>query len=170
MRYTIIFTLSLTILIGCDNKPAKEIESPDQAQATKYPLPAVPIKSLDNDTIMLNEVGLDKDFIVVLFESGCDFCHKEAKSMDSIATEFKGIPVFFLSSDPLDVIEEYKNQYFQSDVDEFVFGSIDLQHMKVLADNEPIFPTIMWFGKNGGLKVRNRGFIDPDRIIRTIKQ
>ena len=158
------------IAFSCTTKPTGNTTEKPDTTPRKFPLPVVPIQSLKGDTVMLNEVGLDRDFVVVLFESGCEFCQYETKSIDSVAPEFKDIPVLFLSSQPLDSVRDYKNTYFKSKMDEFIFGSIDLEHMKVLADHEPKFPTIMWFGKSGGLKVRNRGLIAPDRILRTIKQ
>lgn len=163
-----IYYLPLLFVIACTSKPSEQPkveEVPD-----RFPLPEVSIYESNGDTLKMNEIGMDKDFVVILFESTCDYCHKETLSIDSIADQFEEIPVLFLSTESVDTVRSYRSKYFTSTMDEFVFGRISLEHMKILADDVPAFPTVMWFSKNGGLKVRNRGLIAPDRIVRTIRQ
>lgn len=137
-------------------------------QSEKTSLPDVEISTLRNESTSLEEIGNEKDVLVILYRSNCDFCKKETTGIHEIASQFEGIELVFLSKEELPVIRKYKQTYFPTNLDNITFGKTSERTLNELANDDLVYPYILWYNKDKVLRTRRKGMVSPERILQVI--
>ena len=105
--------------------------------------------------------------VIVYFNSECDCCQREVKSIEDNITSFDPTNILFISSKTISVIRHFKDQFdfsahlhvkflkINEDVVYPTFGSISVPHLLI-------------YGTNGVLKKEYKGEIKVATIIKHI--
>lgn len=97
--------LPLLILFGC--APPKDKES--NATAGRNDLPLLEVSTTDGKQLHLKD--LSGKVVLVLFQTDCDHCQREATAIQENLSAFKDYSLYFISTTALHDIDAFASEY-----------------------------------------------------------
>lgn len=107
--------------------------------------------------------------VFIYFNSECDFCQHEAKDISNTIEKFKNTQFIFVSIEPIEVIQNFAEQYNlnnQSNIT-FLHDNLDIFHNRFGARS---IPYILIYNKNQELIKKHKGQLNAKGILNTINQ
>jgi thioredoxin-related protein len=162
-----VVALCITCFLGCKEK--KEVVAPPvvetTAPAVKNERPVMHIKLTDGTDVDLSAIN-DK-LVLILFQPDCDDCQNESKNIQKRIADFKDYKLYFISSYPLEVIQQFAVDYHLTGLQNVYFGMTTVQD--VLNNYGPIHaPSIFVYTKEGKLLKSFSGTTDVEKIIEVL--
>lgn len=105
------------------NKKEKPVEIP-QAKAEVNQLPYLNFVKLDGTRMTAHD--LPGKTILVMFNTDCDHCQREAKAISDNLDSFKGYTLYFLASESVDNIQKFAVDYHLAGLDNVLFGRAEV--------------------------------------------
>lgn len=107
--------------------------------------------------------------VFIYFNSECDFCQHEAKDISNTIERFKNTQFIFVSVEPIEVIQNFAEQYNlnnQSNIT-FLHDNLDIFHNRFGATS---IPYILIYNKNQELIKKHKGQLNAKGILNAINQ
>jgi thioredoxin-related protein len=96
------------MLLGCDQKKEeKQTETPTVAE--KNDRPVMQVTLVDGKQIEMST--REENMILIFFQPDCDHCQHEAEDIEKRMNEFKDYNLYFISSHPMDIIQQFAVDY-----------------------------------------------------------
>jgi peroxiredoxin len=100
---------SLFCLVICFALTSCKEKKPQLSESTVNDLPKMAITTLDNSQLAINE--LEGNNILILFQSDCDHCQREAKEIREHLNSFREYDIYFISADQFQAIQKFGSDY-----------------------------------------------------------
>lgn len=144
---------------GSKEKPVEQIvEAPAINER-----PSMKIALADGNQVDVK--ALSHKMVLVLFQPDCDHCQREAKEIHDHLGAFKDYQVYFISSHPMQVINQFSKDYQLDNKPNvhFAFTTVD----NVLNNFGPISaPSLYIYSEQGKLVKKFNGETDIQEIIK----
>jgi peroxiredoxin len=123
-RIFIFFFAAITALClwNCDQAARKPIETPQQETNE---LPYLDYKTLNGEASTTRT--LPGNSILILFNTDCDHCQREATEISEKNEAFKNYEILFIASDSVHQIENFSKTYHLADKPNVKFGRAEYQ-------------------------------------------
>jgi len=113
--------LSLFLIVKTFNK----IEGKKQISENISRLPDLKITTPDLNNIKINTISNHKYLILIAFNTTCDICHHEIKSILDNIEKFDGVKIAMLSSEPMDSIIKFQKKYELNKYSSILLGQVN---------------------------------------------
>ncbi len=121
-KLSIGFFLMLVILTGACNQ-SKKVEEPIKQEINE--LPYLTYQTLKGDTVSTRT--LPGGSILILFNTECDHCQREAKEISEKLEAFKNYELLFIAADSVHKIDNFSKTYNLADKPNVKFGRAEYQ-------------------------------------------
>lgn len=74
-------------------------------------LPTFVFKELDGEIFRSLDISDQRSFMIVLFNTTCDYCHDKMAKLIEYSSEFEHSQILFISSESIAEISKFKTQY-----------------------------------------------------------
>jgi peroxiredoxin len=161
-----ILLFSFLILSACvkKEKPVEEVVEKEKAPTViKNERPVMTFTLTDGGQVDAHE--LDDKMVLVLFQPDCDHCQMEAKQIKNRLEAFKDYELYFISSHPMALIQEFAKDYQLVNIPNVHFGYTSVQ--SVWNNYGGISaPSIYIYSKEGRLVESFEGQVDVEVVIK----
>lgn len=113
----LLILLPLIFILSQCNKPEKKIPV---AKNEINELPYLVFSNLDGTAASTRD--LPGASILILFNTDCDHCQREATSIREKLSSFKGYTLQFIASDPVEIIQKFARDYQLDNQPNVMFG------------------------------------------------
>jgi thioredoxin-related protein len=120
--FVFFFSVMSIGLWNCDQPAKKPIETPKQEINE---LPYLDYKTLTGESSSTRT--LPGSSILILFNTDCDHCQREAKEIGEKSEAFKNYELLFIASDSIHQIESFAKTYHVADKPNIKFGRAEGQ-------------------------------------------
>ncbi|MBT1706379.1 peroxiredoxin family protein [Chryseosolibacter indicus] len=161
-RIAMYICLVLILIQSCskNEKSAEQKHTPEHDDR-----PAMRLSMADGNDV--NVKDLNTKIVLVLFQPDCDHCQREAKEIQQHADAFKDYQVYFISSNPMEIIVKFGEDYELNKQANFHFAQTTVE--SVLNTYGPIAtPSVYIYSKNGKLVKQFNGETDIQEIIKVL--
>lgn len=107
--------------------------------------------------------------IFIYFNSECDFCQHEAKSISGNLDSFKNVQFIFVSTEPIEIIKQFSKKYNLDNQPNITFLYDSNSTFSSRFDANSI-PYILIYNKNQKLIKKNKGQLNAKGILRALQQ
>lgn len=107
--------------------------------------------------------------IFIYFNSDCDFCQHEAKSISDNLESFKNVQFIFVSSEPISTIIGFSEQHNMNKHQNVTFLYDNLDTFSSRFDANSI-PYILIYNKNQKLIKKHKGQLNANGILRALQE
>lgn len=107
--------------------------------------------------------------IFIYFNSECDFCQHEAQSISDNLDNFKNVQFIFLSTEPIETIKQFAEQYNLNNKQNIIFLYDNLDTFSNRFDANSI-PYLLVYDKNQKLIKKHKGQFNANGILRVLQQ
>lgn len=107
--------------------------------------------------------------IFIYFNSECDFCKHEAQSINNNLDNFKNVQFIFVSTEPIEIIKQFAEQYTLSNQPNITFLYDNLSTFSSQFDANSI-PYLLIYDQNQKLIKKHKGQINAKGILRVLQQ
>lgn len=159
----IVFT-SLTFLI--QKVVSKTLHKREISQKLEV-LPAFKLTKTDETAFTNEHLKSGVATIFIYFNSTCDYCQHEARSISQNISDFKNAQLIFISTEPIAVIKKFAKSYQLANVDNVLF----------LHDKDWIFatefgantiPFLLIYDEDKKLLAKHRGQIKAENVLKLL--
>lgn len=161
LLFSLLFYLGYNIIIK--SKEKKEITKQIQT------IPKFELKTLDSIPFTNSNLKPDLNTIFIYFNSECDFCHHEAKSISQNLNQFKTVQFVFVSTEAIDTIKQFSKEYKLNNQPNITFLYDNAFHFTNQFNAQSI-PYILIYNKNNELIIKHNGQLNANGILRVINQ
>jgi peroxiredoxin len=161
--FHLIVLISLEF-IGCTNTSTENKKEAVDAIAKKGDLPSMNFTTLNGT--QMNTQSLKGKSILILFQSDCDHCQREAKEIREHIEAFKDYAVYFISADPMPAIEKFAKDYDLLSQANFSFGMTTVEN--VLNSFGPIPAPSVYIYSDQALVQKFNGEVSIDKILQAL--
>jgi thioredoxin-related protein len=153
------------MLLGCDQKKEeKQTETPTVAE--KNDRPVMQVTLVDGKQIEMST--REENMILIFFQPDCDHCQHEAEDLEKRMSEFKDYNLYFISSHPMDIIQQFAVDYKLVKYPNIYLGRTSVE--SVLNNYGPVdAPSIFIYTKAGKLIKSFKGQTPVDDIVNALK-
>lgn len=141
------------------NKIAKQLQN----------IPKFELKTLDNISFSNADLKQNTSTIFIYFNSDCDFCHHEAKSISQNLNKFKNIQFIFVSFEEAEAIKKFAELYKLYNQEKIVFLEDKKAEFSTQFDVNSI-PYILIYNQKKQLIKKNKGQLNANGILRALNQ
>jgi peroxiredoxin len=157
----LLFFLNYNIVLKSNekNKITKQLQT----------IPKFELKTLDNVSFTNENLKPNLNTIFIYFNSDCDYCHHEAKSISQNLKKFKNVQFVFVSYEEITVIKEFSELYKLNNQKKITFlednkGEFSIQF------NANSIPYILIYNKKKELIKKHNGQLNANGILRVLNQ
>ena len=106
----------------------------------------------------------DKNKLIIYFNSTCDLCGYEAKSIQEEIDQFSTVQILFISDEEIEEIQKFGIDH----------GLTEIENVHVLQDQNYLFanqlhisstPFLLFYNKNNQLITSHKGQLMPNRMV-----
>lgn len=141
------------------NKTAKRIQT----------IPKFELKTLNNVSFSNTDLKQNTSTIFIYFNSDCDFCHHEAKSISQNLDKFKNVQFIFVSFEEIKDIKKFAELYKLDSQENIIFLE-DKKGVFSIQFNANSIPYILIYNQNNNLIKKHKGQLNANGILRVLKQ
>jgi peroxiredoxin len=170
MKRYLLFLVLAVHFFGCEQKPKSDEHA---VAAANEPSKVVekderPVMQINlSDGRQIEPKTLNKPSILIFFQPDCDHCQHEAQDIEKRLSEFSAYEIYFISSHPMEVIQQFAKDYKLEDKPNVFFGSTSVE--SVLNNYGAISaPSIYVYTAEGKLKKSFNGQTDVQQIIQML--
>jgi cytochrome oxidase Cu insertion factor (SCO1/SenC/PrrC family) len=161
-KSTLLLVALFALLISCKTKPKEEATvEPSQPQVYND-FPEMQITLLNGTKREANQ--LPGKTIIILFFPDCDHCQRESKAIQEKIDAFKDYTLYFLSTNPVEEIQEFANEYKLNSIANVKFGQIAPDRVFVNFGSIPT-PSLYIYSAERRLKKQFNGETPVEQII-----
>ena len=120
MMKRILFLILVTVLFS---QCTKEEKKPPVVQREINELPYLAFNNLDGTPTTTRD--LPGGSIIILFNTDCDHCQREAKAIQEKLPSFKESTLLFIAADPVESIQKFANDYGLANQPNVRFGKAE---------------------------------------------
>lgn len=119
-----ITLVGLAIYYFGNNDESTVAQEPTKSPVVVNDLPYLNFTKLDGAVITAHD--LPGKTILVMFNSDCDHCQREAKEISEKINLFKDYTLYFLASDPAENIQKFAVDYGLANLGNVIFGRAEV--------------------------------------------
>ena len=120
MNRFFVLTLCGLIVLGCKTETPRQEPQAEVVGVQQNDLPAIRLTFPDGKKTTARELG--GKTVLVLFQTDCDHCQREAEQIAAFSKSFEKYKVYFISSSPLSEILKFADTYHLRDKPNFFFA------------------------------------------------
>lgn len=163
-----ITLIILTVLSYLIYNVSKKIEFKNTVEEKLRTIPNFSFVSINNIEFTNNDLDPNKATIFIYFNSECDYCHHEAKSIHDNISDFTDINIIFISTENIEIIAKFAQKY----------NLINQPNVTFLFDGAETFsnqfdataiPYLLIYNRNQELVKRHKGQLKAESIIKLLK-
>ena len=159
----LLLVVLLALLISCKTKPKEEEPVVQQSKPQVYnDFPDMSITLLNSTKLEAKE--LPGKTILILFFPDCDHCQRESKAIQAKIDAFKDYTLYFLSTTPVEEIQDFANEYKLDSIANVKFGQIAPDKVFVNFGSIPT-PSLYIYSAKRKLKKQFNGETTVEQII-----
>jgi len=141
------------------NEIAKQIQT----------IPKFKLKTLDSIPFTNSNLKPNLNTIFIYFNSECDFCQHEAKSISQNLNKFKTVQFIFVSTEAINTIKQFSEKHKLNNQPNITFLYDKAFHFTNLFNAQSI-PYILIYNQNNELIKKQNGQLNANGILRVINQ
>ncbi|WP_340155371.1 redoxin domain-containing protein [uncultured Winogradskyella sp.] len=141
------------------NKIAKQIKT----------IPQFELQTLDRIPFTNANLKPNTSIIFIYFNSECDFCQHEAKSISNNLNDFKNVQFIFVSTEDIAIIKQFSAEYELNNKPNITFLYDNSSHFANQFNAQSI-PYILIYNQNNQLIRKQNGQLNANGILRVINQ
>jgi peroxiredoxin len=141
------------------NKIAKQIKT----------IPKFEFLTLEQQPFNKANLKPNLNTIFIYFNSECEFCQHEAKSISQNLNKFKNVQFIFISFEKTEAIKKFTELYKLDNQENIVFLE-DKKAMFSTLFNANSIPYILIYNKNNRLIKKHKGQLNAKGILRALQQ
>lgn len=161
LLFSLIFYLGYNIIIK--SKEKKEIAKQIQT------IPKFELKTLDSIPFTNSNLKSELNTIFIYFNSECDFCQREAKSISQNFYQFKNVQFVFVSFEQKEVIKKFAELYKLDNQENVIFLEDEKGEFSKTFNANSI-PYILIYNQNNELIKKHKGQLNANGILRVLNQ
>ncbi|CAD5255224.1 MULTISPECIES: redoxin domain-containing protein [unclassified Imperialibacter] len=155
--------LAIGAIAWLATKSMQMLAAKEERQKHVQSLPAFKFMSVDEHQLALSALAGESALVLVAFNSACDHCQYEAKSISGIIDSYPDTQFIFLSEEPLDTIRHFQSTYFPVASSNITFGQTSIVDLHETFGSLS-YPNIFIYGKDGKLLKEFKGETKPEAI------
>jgi peroxiredoxin len=132
-------------------------------------IPKFELKTLDSISFTNSNLKTNLSTIFVYFNSECDLCHYEAKSISDNLNKFKNVQFIFVSTESIAIIRQFSEEYKLSNQNNITF-LYDFDNQFTNQFKAQFIPYILIYNKNNELIKKQKGQLNSNGILRVLNQ
>jgi cytochrome oxidase Cu insertion factor (SCO1/SenC/PrrC family) len=168
-KMKIVFSLSLFILISIlFYKINSKLDYKKEVTERIKTIPKFSFRTLKNKFYTEKNIQ-NKPTIFIYFNSDCDFCHHEAKSISKNLNKFKKVQFIFVSFEETEEIKKFAELYKLDNQENIIFLE-DKKGVFSTTFNANSIPYILIYNKNKELIKKHNGQLNANGILRVLNQ
>ncbi len=107
--------------------------------------------------------------IFIYFNSECDFCQHEAQSISDNLDNFKNVQFIFVSTEPIETIQQFSEQYNLDNKQNitFLYDNLDTFSSQF---NATSIPYVLIYDQNKKLIKKHKGQLNAKGILRALQE
>ena len=162
----LIIILGIVFYLGY-NVISKIKEKNAIAKNIKY-IPEFSLTTLSGDNFFKNNLKPNTPTIFIYFNSDCDFCQHEAKSISENINKFIDIQIIFVSTESIESIKKFSAQYKLNNNPNIIF-LYDGKDNFYNQFGASIIPYTLFYSKNQKLIKINKGQLNAKGMLNILK-
>jgi peroxiredoxin len=167
MKKVILFVLILGLLasvVWLIFSVEQKKEATAEAEVRAESIPGIRLNSLSGDTFSLPQLSSGIATVLIYFNSSCEICQIELKSIGERISEFDDAQIFLVSSQEKTELEEFYNSHALKN-SQNVYWLMD-EEMEVAAHyGVRSVPALFSYDKEGKLQGKFQGPVKVDMIL-----
>lgn len=167
MKKIILYVLVLGLLasaVWLTFSVQQKKEATAEAEVRAESIPAIHLTSLSGDTFSLPQLSTGIATVLIYFNSTCEICQMELKSIGERSSEFDGAQILLVSSQEKVELEEFSNSHALKNSPN-VYWLMD-EEMEVAAHyGVRSVPAIFCYDSGGKLQGKFQGPVKVDLIL-----
>lgn len=148
------------------NVVTKSIRKKEIAK-TLQTIPVFSFTTLNNTSFTNKDLKSNAPVIFIYFNTDCDFCQHEAKSIEEKITDFSNIQLLFVSTEPIDSIRTFAEKYKLLNYDQVNFLQ-DRNYIFSTQFDANSIPYSLIYDKNQHLKKKHKGQLKAETILKEL--
>lgn len=132
-------------------------------------IPNFELQTLDSISFTNSNLKPNLSNIFIYFNSDCDFCHHEAKSVSQNLNKFKKVQFIFVSFEETEAIKKFSELYKLDNQENIIFLE-DKKGVFSTTFNANSIPYILIYDKNNNLIKKHKGQLNANGILRVLNQ
>lgn len=141
------------------NQIAKQLET----------IPEFEFLTLEQQPFTKADLKPEKNTIFIYFNSECDFCQHEAKSISDNLESFKEVQFIFVSTEPITTIRQFSEQYNLNNKQNITFLYDNLSTFSSRFDANSI-PYLLIYDNEQKLIKKHKGQLNAKGILRALQE
>lgn len=130
-------------------------------------IPEFEFTTLGNKKLSNSNLKTDITTIFIYFNSECDFCQHEAKSISENLDNFKNVQFLFVSTEPIEIIKQFAETYNLNNQPIITFLHDNTDTFANRFDATSI-PYLLIYDKNQQLIKKHKGQLNAKGILRLL--
>lgn len=132
-------------------------------------IPKFELKKLNNVSFSNSDLKQNTSTIFIYFNSDCDFCHNEAKSISQNLNKFKDVQFIFVSFEETEVIKKFAELHKLNNQENIIFLE-DKKGDFSIKFNASSIPYILIYNQNNKLIKKHKGQLNTNGILRALNK
>ena len=132
-------------------------------------IPEFELQTLDSIHFINANLEPNLNTIFIYFNSECDFCQHEAKSISDNLNQFKTVQFIFVSTQDIATIKQFSEEYKLYNKPNITFLYDNSSHFATQFNAQSI-PYILIYNQNNELIKKQNGQLNANGILRVINQ
>ncbi|WP_282069240.1 peroxiredoxin family protein [Olleya namhaensis] len=132
-------------------------------------IPEFALQTLDSIPFTNANLKPNLNTVFIYFNSECDFCQHEAKSISDNLNKFKTTQFVFVSTENVITIKQFSEKYKLTNKTNITFLYDNSSHFATQFNAQSI-PYILIYNKNNQLIKKQNGQLNANGILRALKQ
>ena len=132
-------------------------------------LPKFKLKTLENVSFSNSDLKQNTSTIFIYFNSDCDFCHHEAKSISQNLKKFKNVQFVFVSFEETEAIKKFSELQKLNNQQNIIFLEDKKGEFSTQFDANSI-PYILIYNQNNELIKKHKGQLNANGILRVLNE
>lgn len=145
-----------------------KINHKSSVEATLQHIPGFSFKTIENTTFSKANLKPNTPTIFIYFNSECDYCQHEAKSISESIEQFQDVQLLFVSTEPIDTIKNFAETYnlLQQPNITFLHDSTDIFSNRFDATS---IPYVLIYDAQQQLIKKHKGQLKAEAILELLK-
>ena len=145
-----------------------KIQHKNEVEKNLQNIPDFSFKTLENKNFTNNNLALNEYTIFIYFNTECNYCQYEAKSISENIASFKGTQLLFVSTEGTNVIKGFAKNYNLLNQPNITFLH-DYTHTFSSRFDANSIPFLLVYNKNQALVKKHKGQLKVEAILKLIE-
>lgn len=132
-------------------------------------IPDFEFLTLEQKSFTKANLNPNTNTIFIYFNSECDFCQHEAQSISDNLDSFKNVQFVFVSTEPIEIINQFSEQYNLNNKPNITFLYDNLNTFSSQFDANSI-PYLLIYDQNQKLIKKHKGQLNAKGVLRAFQE